>query len=176
MSIPKSFVAATTISFTISDDNYNPANGFSLTFYLAGQSRKNKVATTENPTTFRLTLASSDTDVVPGIYWYQAKATKGDEAYVVTTGQIEILPDFSGSQDQYDGRSKYQKIVDAIDTAIARGELSYTIGNRQVTFKSNEELLKARTHYVQLIEQQKHRSHLTKGGSFFQNIKTKFTR
>ena len=106
--------------------------------------------------------------------------TDGSAKHLLASGQIEVLANLAAVNAPYDGRSRNQRILDALDAAIegraSKEQLSYTIGNRQLTYISIKEKMELREKYAVLVANEKLRARIADGGDFFTSVKAKFTR
>lgn len=180
--IQNTLVIGDTLTFNVADDEglYTPADGWALTFSVRGAGLgADSTGVQLDAETWTVTVAASVTATfTAGKYYYIIKVSKLLEEYTLFTGVITVLADPSSlsTGTTYDGRSRYQVIIDAIDALIAgrasKAQKSYTIGNRQLEFIPYDELLRLRTEYARLENARVRRD----SGSFFKTIKTEFRR
>lgn len=112
---------------------------------------------------FQFTIASNVTETFAAGYWYyQAVANKsGAEKQTIYTGQFEVLEglNYSGTPQNYDGRSQLEKDLETIETAIrtliSGGAIKeYKIGNRNAKKYELAELLTLKSQYkVELVRE-----------------------
>lgn len=178
--IPHKFASGETVEFNHYEPSYNSANGFSLAYTFRGSSSLTVTASVVDGSNFKITIAAASNTLSAGTFYVQAYATKGAERHLVFSGTVIVLPNLASGSGVYDGRNKYQIIVDALDAAItgraSKEQLSYTIGNRQIAFISLQEKKKLRDDYAILAANAIQRDRAGKGGSFFISVKVKFNR
>jgi hypothetical protein len=112
---------------------------------------------------FQFTIASNVTETfAAGDWYYQAVANKsGAEKQTIYTGQFEVLEglNYSGTPQNYDGRSQLEKDLETIETAIrtliSGGAIKeYKIGNRNAKKYELAELLTLKSQYkVELVRE-----------------------
>jgi len=112
---------------------------------------------------FQFTIASNVTETfAAGDWYYQAVANKsGAEKQTIYTGQFEVLEglNYSGTPQNYDGRSQVEKDLETIETAIrtliSGGAIKeYKIGNRNAKKYELAELLTLKSQYkVELVRE-----------------------
>ena len=182
--VPRFINQGSTVTFTVTLAEYAPSDGWTLTFTLRGAGDGLDVTGTQQSVdTFLVSLSPTQTGgLAVGTYYYGLRVSKGGDSYLLAQGQVEVTIDLSAlpNDEAYDGRSKYQVIIDTLDAAIAgrlnKMQQSYTIGNRQLTLMSMDDLLKARGVYQRLEEKRLNQLRTGSGKSPFKTVKTKFTR
>ncbi len=112
---------------------------------------------------FQFTIASNVTETfAAGDWYYQAVANKsGAEKQTIYTGQFEVLEslNYTGTPQNYDGRSQVEKDLETIETAIrtliSGGAIKeYKIGNRNAKKYELAELLTLKSQYkVELVRE-----------------------
>lgn len=180
--VPNSFTAGESFSWTKEFSLY-PASGWNLTYYFRGVGPGFDVEATANGTKFDLAaLASQTTSCTAGTYSFQAFVTKDDEKILVDSGTIRVHPNLAtmAAEDTFDGRSKAQKILDAIDAMVegkaTLDQQSYVIGNRQLARIPIPDLILLRDKYQRIVNQEKRLEKQKKGGSYLKTIKAAFMR
>lgn len=97
---------------------------------------------------------------------------------LVNSGTIEVLADLSGNLPDFDGRSKAEVMVDAIDAVLAkkatRDQASFTIGQRTLTRIPPDQLITWRQYYAGIVRSEKMQKRIEAGGSPFENILAEF--
>ncbi len=188
--IPSSIVSGATIEFikdlTVKNSHYTP-DLWDLAYHIVGAARLDveAIAWTEDPTKYFISLvAESDDGPLPaGQYFFQAHATdvsNTSDKRLVDSGRINVLVDLSNDDlETYDGRSKAELMVEAIDALLAgkalRGDQAgYTIGQRTLTRIPVDQLLEWRKYYAALYAAEVMRIRISKGLSPFENILTEF--
>lgn len=116
---------------------------------------------------------------VAGLYSYQATVTDGTSRYVVETGTIGILPDFSQASSGLDDRTFAKKSLDAIEAVIynraSQAQLEYTIAGRQLKFISPKDLMDLRDRFGAEYRAEERTKSAKNGVSRFGIVKTVFT-
>lgn len=86
-----------------------------------------------------------------GDYWYSLRATNGDDAAELVSGQITIMPDLAAATDGYDGKTHARRTLDAIEAVIEKrasmDQERYRINNRELYRTPIADLLKLRDLY-----------------------------
>lgn len=158
-----------------------PASEFTLTYYFRGAGPGFNAVATADGDVHSITVPTTDTDdLVEGLYFWQAWATKGAEKHMVASGQVRIKKDFTSvsTGTVVDKRSKLKKIVEAIDDLVlgkaSLDQQEYTIGNRSLRRIPIPELVELRKTYAGLYAQEVRRERRRSGKGYLRNINTKF--
>lgn len=135
-----------------------PAPDWAVSVYLRGPAAIDLAATAEG-SQHRLTAdAATTASWAPGLYRYTMRATRDGEVVEVEQGQVTVVPDVASATEPYDGRSKAQIALDAIDAVLAnRATLDqerYRINNRELYRTSIGDLLKLRSYYATLVQRE----------------------
>jgi hypothetical protein len=156
--------AGDTLKWNRTDSEHSPADGWALKYSLlkAGKQIEIKDAlVTSDGDTFKIVVpAATSADYLPGEYRWYAFVSKGAERFQVGEGVIEILPDAGAVQASgLDTRSQTKRILDAIN-ALLEGRAStdaqqYSIGSRQITKMTPDELMKWKAQYEHLYRQER---------------------
>ena len=121
---------------------------------------------------FQFTIASNVTATfTAGTWFYQAVANKsGAEKQTIYTGQYKVLEslEYSGTADNYDGRSQVEKDLDviqaAIRTIISGGAIQeYKIGTRSAKKYELTELLALESRYKAELVREKQAEMIANG-------------
>lgn len=87
----------------------------------------------------------------PGTYWYEVRATAGEEVCQVETGNIEIAPNLAAITETYDNRSHVEKTLEALQAQIegraTRDQKKYKIGDREIERTELADLVRLRNQY-----------------------------
>lgn len=142
MRIPQSIVSGDSTSWLddgSSDNLGNPIapGDWSLSYALRGPGSLNLNATVEGSQWKTSITTTQSAALDPGVYYWQAFATKASERVTLGSGQLTIEKNVFGESDPFDGRSQAKKDLDAVQSAmraiIAGGAIEeYTIGNRSL--------------------------------------------
>lgn len=151
---PLSFIAGDTVSWTKAIDDYLASDSWVLSYHLVMDGDQKTITASQNGSgdDFLAAISAADSaNYTPGIYHYQARVTKGAEAYTVETGSIEVLANFEAQITGFDNRSHVKKTLDALESVIlgkaSKDQLSYSIAGRSISRLSPSELLEWRDAY-----------------------------
>lgn len=163
-----------------------PSDEWTLTLHLRGGSSLDVTATANEDKTYAIDLVAinNDSDPLPvGAYYWQTKVTNiADNAIkkFIDNGTIQVLADLSDPDlETFDGRTKAQVMVDAIDAMLAkkatRDQQSFTIGQRTLQRMTPEQLLKWRQYYADIVKAETMKKRVANGESPFETIYVEFT-
>jgi len=176
---PNEFVAGSTVKFIKSLPDY-PASEWTLSFHLRGPGSLDvEAVAAESSGDHLITLTADQTaDLEAGTYYWQAWVFKDDEKFLIGEGRVEIKPGLNVKIENFDGRSKAKKLLDAIDATLegrATKDLHmYMIGNRQLMRIPVEQLISLRREYARLYAREQRNARVRRGGSLFSNVKVRF--
>ena len=133
--------------------NQIAAPDWTLTYYFNGPTRFSVVADV-NENGWQTTLTSEQTAAMtpvasvgtPANYYWQATATNGDQQITIGNGTLTVLQNLATAPASYDGRSKAEKdlaaVQQAIEARINGGVVhEYVIGTRRLRNEPLSELL-----------------------------------
>lgn len=180
---PREFTAGETVQWLKSLDGYSSADGWALTYYFRGAGRFDVTAEAQADGSFLATI-TPDAVQQPGVYYWQAWAAKGEEKHVVAEGRSEARQSLADAVENYDGRSKAQQILDAVDAMLAGkatlDQQEYTIGDgdssRMLKRIPIPELVKLRETYARIVARERRDERVRRGGTLMRNVKARFTR
>lgn len=136
--IPGSFAAGETVSYLRSaPSGYAPADGWTLTLYLAGENTASAQATEESGA-YRVTLTASETSQLePGSYrWVERLSDGAGVVHDLASGTVIVLPNI-GAAASGDLQTWAEKTLPIVEAAIAgrlpSGMESYQIAGRAVS-------------------------------------------
>lgn len=137
---PASLTVGTSLIFDRSWPEF-PAADWTLNYYFRNaQSAPINILATANGNDFRVNVAPTVTvDWIKGIYDVRGIVTEtaGTEKHQVFTGKIELCVD-PVIEENYDGRTYWEKRLDAIEAGMANtapdDPISYSINGRSFTF------------------------------------------
>lgn len=147
---PKSFILGTTVTWTKSLPDYPASDGWVLSYSFAHATDQQVVVATADGDNHLVTIAlAASLQFVPGNYHWQSFAAKGGERFAVESGVTEVIQDYTTQTDGFDGRSTWEKQLDALYAAAegraSKTQLSYSIstatGSRSVSSMSYTELI-----------------------------------
>lgn len=142
--------AGDTASWLLSLADYPATDGWSVMYVLINSAGKITLNSTASGADHHIYKAAADTEAFPaGTYAWQCRVVKGDDAYTIRTGSIDVLPFFTGL-DAIDSRSHAQKTLAALEAWIESRDLGvaeYQIAGRQMRYIPIKELLELRAAY-----------------------------
>lgn len=162
-----------------------PSDEWTLSLHLRGSAALDVAATANEDKTYALELTANDNDSDPlgvGTFYYQIKVTNIADTNIkkfIDSGSIQVLADLSSDDlDTFDGRTKAQVMVEAIDAMLAkkatRDQQSFTIGQRTLQRMTPEQLLKWRQYYADIVASERVQARVKNGQSPFENIVVEF--
>lgn len=177
---PTQLVAGDTLTFTRGYSSYSPADGWALTYSMIADGQSESWTTSDNGDGTHLTLVTAATTAnwYPGVYIWQAFVTKTVERHTVNTGSIEVLADYAVLTDGQDTRSHAKRTLDIVELAI-EGSLpdavsSYSIGSRQVSVMSGDELRAWRDYYRREYANEQRKRRVARGLSHAGVMRVRF--
>lgn len=94
----------------------------------------------------------------PGDYWYSIRATNGVDVVEIEQGHVSVMPDLANAAEGYDGRTKLQIALEAIDAVISKratmDQERYRINNRELYRTPIADLLKLRSYYAEQVKRE----------------------
>lgn len=96
------------------------AEGWTLSYVLVKSGAKITISAEASGEDHLVTLAAATTAAyTPGVYTWQAYATKSSARHTVGGGTIEIKPNFAAATSTgYDGRSHVKRVLDALEAKL----------------------------------------------------------
>lgn len=135
-----------------------PATEWALALHLRGPKSINLEATAEGTAHVFGVLATETAMWVAGGYWYTLRTTRDGDVVEVERGQVQVLEDLVAAGDGFDGRSKAQIALDAINAVLDKratlDQERYRINNRELYRTPIDELLKLRSFYLRQVARQ----------------------
>lgn len=159
---PAQIVAGDSAQWTISEPNYSPGDGWTLTYSLVPETGFGGVPITitgsSSGNLHSVTVLNTDSVAwQPGIYAVQGYVSKAGQRVTVRRGTITILPNFA-SGTAIDTRSTAKRILDFIDSSFAKltakQTVRATIEGVDLQFRNLEELMKARNYWASIVAQE----------------------
>lgn len=159
MSFPDRHIAGDTLEWPVSVPDFPPSAGWTLTYWFAPRfttpvQAAFSIACVAVTATDSYSLQATPTTTaawVPGMYNWWRRVTKSGAAQtlddLLSRGVLQILQDPSTAVQGFDNRTQAQKAVadlkEALSVFRASGGVvkSYTIGERQITFSDEVEIL-----------------------------------
>lgn len=171
---PAKLTAGDTVKWKRALAHYKASEGWVLTYALRGAGNIDLTASADGDDHLIEILAATSTAYTAGIYSWQAYATKGAERFGTGFGRIEILPNLAAVTDPtYEHRSEAKVIYDQLVAAYksytgSRGGVQqYTIGTRQMTFRSAADFIKEIEYWRAQVEAEEIAAGLGKGRNIF---------
>lgn len=146
---PQTLTAGTTWRWTRSFADFPTADGWSLTYGLAGPT-PTTITTTIVGSEFSVTVATATTAAITaGIYTWTAYASLGGEKYVADTGQFIIDPYLVGAVATTAHASAMLAAIEEVLLRRAQNDApeSYSIAAKSFTLMSITELMRLRAMY-----------------------------
>jgi hypothetical protein len=160
-SIPSIMTAGETLLFKIDLENFPADQDWVLTYsFRAKEATAIDISGTESGASHLFNVPKATTATwIPAKYNGIAKITDGVETFTIWRGYLEVLPDLSQQDANYDTRSHAQKCLDSINAVLegkaSRDVLSSTIAGQSISRMSFSELLSAKAHYENLVKGEK---------------------
>jgi nitrogen fixation protein FixH len=149
--IPQTIVAGDSTSWLddASSDNLGTPilpGDWSLTYALRGPSSLTLTASVVNGQWKTSITAVQSAALDPGVYYWQAFASKSPDRVTLGSGQITVTKNVFAESDPFDGRSQARIDLDAVQAAmraiIAGGAVQeYTIGSRSLRKMAMSDLI-----------------------------------
>lgn len=153
---PDTLTAGDLWTWTRSLADYPPADGWVLSYSVVSNGNTTQTLTaTTSGTSFLVSVAASTTaSTSPGLWFWQARVTKGSESYTVGTGRFTVLPNFATST--ADPRSLIKRTLDAIEANLAgsavQNEMTMTVDGVALSYRSFDELLRLKSRFTVLYQ------------------------
>lgn len=152
---PKVIVAGDTPQWLINLPDYPANDGWELTYVFNNAANRITFAATDSGG--KHLAAPTTTAWVAGDYGWHAYVSKAAERYTIRSGLITIKPNYASS-DNIDPRSPVKRTLDAINAALeskaAKDRSEYSINGRMLKHYTWDELLKARSSFASLYQQE----------------------
>jgi len=150
LELPKSFAAGETLKIKRAHSSFPASDGWTLTLYLRGASVRDYTAAvvgTEHVFTLPSTGVTGTSDLLPGNYTWEERASKAGEVFAAARETIQVRPNVATAA-AGDLQSAEEKELVIVEAAIA-GRLSddmqsYQIAGRAVNLIPVRELYQIR--------------------------------
>lgn len=148
---PQTITAGLTFDRLVTLTAYPASDGWALRAILRGPGVIDMAAAPDGAQ-HRFHVDAADTAAWnPGLYAFSMRAERNGEVFETDAGTVDILPDLSGQQAGYDGRSHARKTLEAIEAVIERratlDQERYRINNRELYRTPISDLIKLRDLY-----------------------------
>lgn len=147
--LPSTIYKGTLLNFTETLSSYPASEGYQLKYALINATRKIVLASSASGDNHVINIESAKQGAWDfGNYTYQKYVVKtGASTVLLKTGKTKIEPFFE-SEENYDARSFWQKLLDAIDALLldrsASLDLEYSFKGKSLRSMTLEELFTAR--------------------------------
>lgn len=147
-----------TFSASVSASNY-PGPMWVLEAVLRGPSAIN-LTSTWNGSAHEFNAPTETTQAwKPGAYTVSVRAVSVGGKVELSRDQVHIMPDLASVTGPYDGRTEYQKALDAIEAVLAKraslDQERYRINNRELWRTPIADLLKLRGFYKRKVREER---------------------
>lgn len=178
MNEPKFFTAGDTVEWEESFSDYPASDGWALTYELRGASTLTVTGVADGDSWDLTITAAQSAVLVPDIYAYQAFVTLAAERYTVSEGTFEVRRNLAKTVKGYEARTHARKTLELIEEAIERYAIqpveTIAIGGRTIVRPSIGDLLKWRSHYKWLVQQEEREDKILRGQDPGGRILTRF--
>ena len=160
--VPSAIYAGDTLLFELAGGNYPANESWTLTadFRASEATAITAVASADSDGTSHLfnVAAATTAQWLPAVYRGIIRASNGSHTATIWTGTLEVLSDYAQMESGTDTRSHAQKCLDAIESVLegkaTRDALSTTIAGQSITRMTFDELLRAKTFYQSVVDQE----------------------
>lgn len=169
---PRQLRAGDTLEWTVSHPDYPASDGWTLTYKLSGP-QQITIAATADGDAFNVSVAAATSATwSAGMYSYAAYVTgSAGERYTIETGSIEVLQNLVTLTGTQEGRSLWQRILEAVEAAMAgrasKQQKSMTVpgvaGGSTIELLSNDELYRAWQRAKAEVEKEKRAERVARG-------------
>ena len=179
-SIPSTFVAGDKLLFTISLPSFPASEGWTLTYsFRTKEGSEIDIDSTASGSLHLFTVLPAETSTwIAGKYYGFAKISSGTITHTVWKGYLEIEPDLSQQEGNFDTRSHAQKCLDSINAVLegkaGRDVLSTTIAGQSISRMSFGELISAKAYYENLVASERDNLESASGTGSKRNILVRF--
>lgn len=154
--IPLTINAGSKLEFTESNNDFPASAGWVLKYILINSKDKISINSTADGDSHKVLLSSAQTaNYNAGTYTFQRYFENGAEVDGILTGTLIINPNLITAA-TYDTRTVAKKILDAIQATIQRRatkeQSSISVMGKSLTNMSFDELIKAESHYLSVVQ------------------------
>lgn len=180
---PLEIIAGDTLTWKKSLPDYPATSGYTLKYRLINAAGKIDITATASGDDHLINVSAATTAAyTPGTYTWTSFIEKGADAslerYTIMTGTIIVKPSLATQTAGYDTRSHVKKVLDALDSLIegkaSRDAMQISIAGQTITKMSPEELIKWRSHYARLYQQELAAENINKGLASGRKILARF--
>lgn len=129
-----------------------PTEAWQLSVVLRGAGSITINATNGGVVTHSLKVPATTTATwAPGVYWYSARVTDGENIVEVEAGEVEITPNLAAESAGFNALTHAQRVLAAIEAVLEKratqDQQRYTINNRELWRTPIADLLTLRDRY-----------------------------
>lgn len=159
--VPNSIVSGDswTTTYTPTNQDYAPSNGWTLTLALRGESVADFTATTVD-NTYKFDLSNTQLSLIPGVYIYTVYLSNTGKRITVDTGNVNITPDVTATVIGTDNRTHEAKMLALIEKHLelrAIGQIDHlltTIDGKTLQRMNTNDVLDLRNRYRSMVQRQ----------------------
>jgi hypothetical protein len=177
---PAEITPGETVEWSKALADYNPAEGWALTYYFRNASGTGFNATaTADGNSWEVSVAVPASVGVGRIDW-EAWVKKGSDERLADAGTATVKPSLKAlaADAVHDGRTQAERDLDAVRAALvpatSTGVQEYEIGgvgtNRRIRYFGKEELLALETRLAQRVNAERRAAARKNGAPYFKNI------
>jgi len=153
---PATFVSGDSLSWTRFLTDYQPGDGWSLTYSFRGNGSTLNITSTTSGTSHLLALTTTQTaHLIPGKYLVSGYASKSSERVTIFSGQIEVTANLQTANASFDARSQARRTLDNINAVLegraSSAVLDSTVEGTNIRRIPHADLLKLRDRYAQIV-------------------------
>lgn len=175
MRIPDQITAGDSISWTDAAARDNLGNAVTsvdwmLAYIFRGPSALTVTSQSDGPGWKTSITSAQSKALTPGLYYWQASVTNGDQRITLGQGTTKVIADlaYAANPATYDGRSEAEKTLDAINAEInarATGGMAeeYTIGNRSLKKTPMRDLIALQSRYKSIVTRERQAQSIANG-------------
>jgi len=175
-----SVAAGDSVSFIVTADGFSSADGWALEFAVVNAGGLIQFSSaSQSDGSFLIEVAATVTANWPaGRYQYQAYLKKGGERIIAMQGDASVTENFSAQSAGFDARSHVQTVLDALEAMLAGkasiDQQSYSIGDRQLSRMTPEEILVWRNKYRQELRAEQQATRIMNGLGGGNRVRVRF--
>lgn len=179
---PKTVSAGNTIQWTKSVSDYPADQGWVLSYaFVSTVGNKFGVTATASGSEFLVTIAASTSaGYVAGTWTWQAYVSKAAERFLVDSGSMKILPDYSAQATTLDTRSHARRCLElimlAMEGRLPDGLDGYSIGGVDIRMIGLAQLRELYDKYLSDVMSEDAADRIANGLGSGRNIYVRFSR
>jgi len=168
---PTEITQGTTYAWIKGAADYSPADGWALTYQFRGQKSSLTITGTTNGAEWTCTItAAASAAIEPGLYAWQASASKGAERYLVDEGITTVKADFGATHAvPVEPRSTARQMYEMLNGQLLNAAYVKTLQPEQLT-----EMIRTRKQLEWDCKREDDAEKLRRGGYPTRKIFTRF--